>query len=393
MTRSIQDAGAAGTAPPEGASPLAWLADHEASREAAGLRRLLRPRGSGPAPTVDLAGNDYLGLTRHPEVVEGGVRALREWGAGSTGSRLVTGSTALHAELEDALAAHVGAASALVFSSGYTANLGALTSLAGRGDLIVSDERNHASLVDAARLSRADVVVTPHSDVGAVDRALARTPRRRAVVVTDAVFSADGDLAPLAALHAAARRHGAVLFVDEAHSFGVVGAGGRGALAAAGLAGAPDIVGTATLSKALGSQGGFVFGTAPLRAHLVDTARTFIFDTGLAPACAGAALAAIHLLARQPDLPDQVRARARELAAHTGAPEPAGAVVSVVLGDPRRAFAAAAACAASGVTVGCFRPPTVPAGTSRLRLAARANLTDTDMLRATTALTTALTTA
>ncbi|HMA46287.1 MAG TPA: aminotransferase class I/II-fold pyridoxal phosphate-dependent enzyme, partial [Frankiaceae bacterium] len=184
--------------------------------------------------------------------------------------------------------------------------------------------------------------------------------------------------------------HAAVLLVDEAHALGVVGGCGRGALAAAGLAGEPDVVATATLSKALGSQGGVVLGPARVRAHLVDTARTFIFDTGLAPACAGAALAALRQLTARPGLADSVRAHARQLAALTGAPEPAGAVVSVVLGEPEHAVAAAATCLEHGVRVGCFRPPSVPPGTSRLRVAARADLTDADLRRAAVALSAAL---
>jgi 8-amino-7-oxononanoate synthase len=223
-----------------------------------------------------------------------------------------------------------------------------------------------------------------------VEAALASRIWRRALVVTDSIFSADGDLAPLAALHAVARRRGAVLVVDEAHALGAAGPGGRGALAAAGLAGQPDVVATVTLSKALGSQGGAVLGSADVRDHLVDTARTFIFDTGLAPACVGSALAALRLLAENPTLADDVRLRARQLATLAGAPEPAGAVVSVVVGEPLRAVAAARVCREHGVAVGCFRPPTVPPGTSRLRLAARADLTDADMAIIATALTAAL---
>ncbi|WP_243407054.1 8-amino-7-oxononanoate synthase [Frankia canadensis] len=374
------------TSPPGGgrpapaADPLAWLADNERDRRAAGLRRALRPRAAHPTPAlIDLAGNDYLGLGRHPAVVEGAARAARTWGAGSTGSRLVTGSTTLHEELEQALAGHVGFPAALVFSSGYTANLGCLTALAGPGDLIVSDALNHASIVDACRLSRATVAITPHGDVDAVHAALAAGGWRRALVVTESVFSADGDAAPLARLHATARAHGALLVVDEAHGLGVVGPGGRGALWAAGLASEPDVVATVTLSKALGGLGGAVLGPVALRDHLVDTARTFIFDTGLAPANVGAALGALTVLREQPELAAAVRARAAQLAALTGAPAPAAAVVSVVIGDPEPAVAAAAACLARGVAVGCFRPPTVPAGTSRLRLTARADLTDADL--------------
>lgn len=354
-------------------SPLAWLEAVEAQRREAGLRRSLRPRP--PVSTeLDLASNDYLGLSQHPDVIDGGVQALRVWGAGATGSRLVTGDTELHAHFETELAEYVGAAAGLVFSSGYTANLGAVVSLSGPGSLLVSDAYSHASLVDACRLSRARVVVTPNRDVSAVESALAARDEERAVVVTDSVFSADGALAPLRELHDVCRRHRALLIVDEAHGLGVRG-GGRGLLHEVGLAGSPDVVVTTTLSKALGSQGGVVLGPAEVRAHLIDAARPFIFDTGLAPAAVGAALAALYILEAESWRPAAVLGHAAELARVCGVAEvPQSAVVSVILGDPEVALAAATACLDAGVKVGCFRPPTVPAGTSRLRLTARASL-------------------
>ncbi len=358
--------------------PLAWLAENADRRRAAGLRRTLHPRAAAD-PVIDLAGNDYLGLARDPRVVAGGVAALRTWGAGSTGSRLVTGTTALHAELEAELAAFTGAAAALVFSSGYTANLGVLTALSGPGTLIVSDAANHASLVDACRLSRARVQITPRDDVAAVDAALAARSEARALVVVDGVNSVDGGHAPLAALHAACRARGALLVVDDAHGLGVVGPGGRGT--AAGLLAGGDVVVTVTLSKALGSQGGAVLGPVAVVEHLVDTARSFIFDTGLAPACAGSALAALRVLAAEPELPAAVLRVAGELAAAAGVRVPASSVVAVVLGEPERALAAAARCADRGVRVGCFRPPSVPEGTSRLRLTAHATVTAAELDR------------
>jgi 8-amino-7-oxononanoate synthase len=354
-------------------SPLAWLEVVERQRREAGLRRSLRPRPA-VATELDLASNDYLGLSQHPGVIEGGVQALRMWGAGATGSRLVTGDTELHQQFESELAEFVGAASGLLFSSGYTANLGAVVGLSGPGSLLVSDAYSHASLVDACRLSRARVVVTPHRDVGAVDAALGSRGEERAVVITDSVFSADGALAPLRELHDVCRQHRALLIVDEAHGLGVRG-GGRGQLYELGLAGAPDVVMTTTLSKALGSQGGVVLGPAQVRAHLIDAARPFIFDTGLAPAAVGAARAALHILQSETWRPEAVLRHARTLASICDVPEgPQSAVVSVVLGDPEVALAAATACLDAGVKVGCFRPPTVPAGTSRLRLTARASL-------------------
>jgi 8-amino-7-oxononanoate synthase len=361
--------------------PLAWLDTHADVRRAAGLRRELRPRRPDDG-LLDLAGNDYLGLARDPRVVAAAIDAVQIWGAGSTGSRLVTGSIELHASLEAELSDFCGADAALVFSSGYAANLGVLTALSGRGSLIVSDAANHASLVDACRLSRARIAVVPHNDVAAVDRMLTERREERALVVTDAVNSVDGDLAPLRTLHEVCRRRGAVLVVDEAHALGVCGPGGRGLLAAEGLAGADDVVATVTLSKALGSQGGAVLGSAAVVAHLVDNARSFIFDTGLAPACVGAALAALHILRAEPERPDAVLEAATALADAAGVAAPPSAVVSVVLGKPEVAFAAAQQCAELGVRVGCFRPPSVPEGTSRLRLTARATLADADLVKA-----------
>ncbi|MFC8528536.1 8-amino-7-oxononanoate synthase [Nocardia sp. NPDC057227] len=358
--------------------PLSWLDDRASERVAAGLRRELRPRAARSA-AIDLASNDYLGLTRHPEVIAGAVAAVRRWGAGSTGSRLVTGTTDEHIALERELAEFTGAESGLVFASGYAANLGVVTALAGRDALVVSDAASHASLVDACRLSRARVAVAPHGDVDAVARILAARTERRALVVTDSVFSADGDLAPLAALHRVTRAAGAVLVVDEAHGLGVRGSGGRGLVYEAGLAGEPDLIVTATLSKALGAQGGAVLGPRRVRDHLVDAARTFIFDTGLAPAAVGAARAALGVLRREPERAAAVLERAGEIARIAGVPEPPSAVVSVVLGEASVAFEAALACRERGLDVGCFRPPTVPEGTSRLRLTARADLSDAEL--------------
>ena len=373
-----------------GLSPLAWLDTVEQQRREAGLRRSLRSRPA-VATELDLASNDYLGLSQHPAVIDGGVAALRTWGAGSTGSRLVTGNTELHEEFESALADFVGAEAALVFSSGYTANIGAAVALSGPGSLVVSDALSHASLVDACRLSRARVVVVPHLDVDAVAAALAERDEDRALVITESVFSTDGALAPLRRLHDVCRKHGALLLVDEAHGLGVRGIGGRGLVHETGLAGSPDVIVTTTMSKSLGSQGGAVLGPAAVRDHLIDAARTMIFDTGLAPAPVGAALAALTVLAAEPQRATAVIDRARELAEMCDVPEtPESAVVSVILGDPEIAVAATTACLDAGVRVGCFRPPTVPAGTSRLRLTARASLTDDEMATARDVLTTVL---
>ena len=366
---------------PDRSPALDWLDDAAADRAARHVRRVLAPRAADDG-VIDLASNDYLGLGRHPEVVDAAVAATRRWGAGATGSRLVTGTTEEHLALEDELAEFTGKPAALVFSSGYTANLGAVVALSGRGSLIVSDGGSHASLVDACRLARARVVVVDRGDVAAAARALAERTEERALVVTDSVYSADGELAPLLALHGASRAHGAVLLVDEAHGLGVRGDRGRGLVDELGLSRHEDVVVTATLSKALGSQGGVVLASERVREHLISSARTFIFDTGLAPAAVGAARAALGVQRRDPSLASRVGEVAEHLAAVTGAEQPRSAVVSVILGDPARAVSAAGRCLELGVRVGCFRPPSVPEGTARLRLTARADLSDADLARA-----------
>ncbi|MFJ8434807.1 8-amino-7-oxononanoate synthase [Kitasatospora sp. NPDC094019] len=363
-----------------------WLDETAEQRAAAGLTRTLRSRPADD-PVLDLAGNDYLGLTRHPAVTGAAAEAALRWGAGATGSRLVTGTTALHTELEQELADFCGAEAALVFSSGYTANLAALTALTDPDTLIVSDAYNHASLIDGCRLARADVHRAPHSDPEAVAGILGGRERPRALVVTDSVFSVDGNAAPLAELASAARRFGAALLVDDAHGLGVLGPGGSGAPAAAGLAGSPDLVTTVTLSKSLGSQGGAVLGPRRVIRHLTETARTFIFDTGLAPAAAGAALGALRLLRAEPHRAERAREVARTLAArltaaglHASTPD--AAVVSVRAPGPEAALGWAADCRRAGLAVGCFRPPSVPDGVSRLRLTARGDLTDAQIAQA-----------
>ncbi|NVI92137.1 8-amino-7-oxononanoate synthase [Actinomadura sp. BRA 177] len=366
-----------------GRDPLDRLRDAAARRAGDGLRRTLRPRPDG---LTDLASNDYLGLAGDPRLVEGACAAARAWGTGSTGSRLVTGTTELHAELDRRLAAFTGSAAGLVFSSGFLANLGAVTALAGPGTLVVSDQVNHASIVDACRLSRSRVVIVPHRDTAAVEQALADRDEDDALVVTDAVFSVDGDLAPLQALHAAVRAHGALLVIDEAHALGVVGDHGRGAAHAAGLAGEPDVILTLTLSKSLASQGGAVLGAPEVIETLIDTGRSFIFDTGLNPPAAGAALAALDVLESDPGLPSRARDRAlriANLAAGSGLETavPAAAVVPVFLGEPHAALRAAEICAEHGLRVGCFRPPSVPKGRACLRLTARATLDEADLTR------------
>lgn len=352
-----------------------WLADAAMRRASAGMTRRLTYRDATDT-AIDLASNDYLGLASDPRVIAAAGGALETWGAGSTGSRLVTGSTTLHRELEGALTRFVGGEDALVFSSGYTANLGLITALGGPDSVVVSDAHNHASIIDACRLSRARVAVTRHRDIAAVDKALVERSEARALVVVDAVFSTDGDVADVAALHDVCRANDALLVIDEAHSIGVVGRAGRGVADDAGLRNEPDVVRTVTLSKALGSQGGAVVGAQAVIDHLVNTARTFIFDTGLAPASAAAALAALEIVTAEPERIATLQGHRDEIARALGVTAPDGAVVSLVLGDAAMTVAAAAACREAGVLVGCFRPPSVPADGSRLRLTARATLSD-----------------
>lgn len=367
-----------------------WLAAEAAAREAAGLTRTLVPleestatgRAGRAADVLDLAGNDYLGLSRHPAVIAAARDASGRWGAGARASRLVTGTTTLHARLEDRLAEFLGVEAALVMSTGYHANLSIVTALGGRDAVVVSDAHVHASLIDAARLSRARVEVTPHHDVAAIHDQLADAGAARCLVLVESVYSVLGDQAPLAALTDAVAEHDALLVVDEAHGIGVVGPGGRGLVAASGLAGHPHIAVTATLSKSLGSQGGAVVGSRALVDHLINRARPFIYDTGLAPAATGAALAALGQLAAEPRLPDVIHRRVDALAARLGVARSSGAVLSVPMPSAAVGVAARDACAAGGVLVGCFRPPSVPDGVTRLRITCSAGLSETDWERA-----------
>lgn len=356
-----------------------WLSRQAAERERDGLRRSLVPRASDE-DVIDLAGNDYLGLSRDPGVMAAAAEAALTWGAGAGASRLVTGTLQVHADLEAALAAYLDQPAALVTSTGYHANLSAVTALVDRDCLVVSDAHIHASLVDAVRLSRAEVAVVPHNDLIAVRRALAAARGRRALVLTESIYSVLGDEAPLVELAAICAEHSSLLLVDEAHGLGVHG---PGITHREGLAGSPHVVVTATLSKALGSQGGAVLGSPALVEHLVNRARPFMFDTALAPASAAGALAALGLVRDRPELSGLVRRRVVDLADALAVAPPAGAVLSVPIPSPLGAVAAQAAAADEGIRVGCFRPPSVPDGISRLRITVNAGVGDDDWSRAT----------
>ncbi|GAA1605491.1 8-amino-7-oxononanoate synthase [Actinoplanes couchii] len=367
-----------------------WLAELDRlarERAKAGLTRQLRPR-SGDDHVVDLAGNDYLGLSGHPRVVDAAQKAIAVYGLGATGSRLVRGSTDVHTALESALADWTGAESALVFSSGYLANLAVVRAVAAVCDLVVSDAYNHASLIDGCRISGLPVKVAPHNDPDAVAALLDAHPGR-AAVITESVFSVDGDLAPLAALHAVTSARGALLIVDDAHALGLLGAAGAGGVAAAGLAGAPDVIVTATLSKSLGGAGGVVAGPATFTRHLIDTGRTFIYDTAPPPAVAAGVLAAVEVARAADDrravlLDRGARIAGRLRAAGFAGRDPAAGVLSVPAPGPEAAVAWAADCRDRGVAVGCFRPPSTPDGSSRLRLTVNAGVPEQDFARALT---------
>ncbi|HEU5151948.1 MAG TPA: 8-amino-7-oxononanoate synthase [Iamia sp.] len=335
------------------------------------------PRGRLPDGTAvtSFASNDYLGLSAHPAVIAAAHAALDRWGTGSTASRLVVGSRPPHHALEVDLAAWKRTEAALVFPTGYAANVGVLTALAGPGTRIISDALNHASIVDGCRLARGELTVVPHGDHEALDAALAADDRP-AVVVADSVFSMDGDAADLDALAELCTRHGAALVLDEAHA--VFGPD-------IDPAAHPDLllVRVGTLSKALGSLGGFVACSAAVRDLLVNVARPFIFTTALSPADAAAGRAALGIV-RSPE-GDALRARLR---AHVDrlAPGHPSPIVPVVLGAERAAVAAAEALLAQGLLVPAIRPPTVPAGTSRLRVTFCATHAEADVDRLVTAL-------
>jgi 8-amino-7-oxononanoate synthase len=350
----------------------AWIESQLDEVRAAGRWRQTRSFSAfGPEgildgrPVVSFASNDYLGLSAHPLVVGAAQEAAARWGTGATASRLIVGTRPGHSELEQEIAAWKGCEAALVFSSGYTANLGLLTTLGGAGVTVCSDELNHASIVDGCRLSRSSVRVYRHKDLDHLERLLGDAPGRR-VVVSDTVFSMDGDIAPLDGLRERCARHGALLVLDEAHA---VLDGAHAVLGPhLGPSGddGPEMVRVGTLSKTLGSLGGWVAGSSPLVDLLVNRARSFIFTTALTPADTAAALAALRIV-RSPEgevLVGRLRAAVDRLRVDHPSP-----IIPIVLGDEARAVEAAAALFERGLLVPAIRPPTVAPGTSRLRVA------------------------
>ena len=351
-----------------------------AALSARGLLRTLAPSQSPPGAFVTLGGerlvnfssNDYLGLAADPRVARALADGALAWGAGAGASRLVTGDYLPQHELEEALARFEGTEAAVLFNSGYAANCGLLPTFAGPGDLILSDALNHASLIDGCRLSRARVEVYPHGDADAAEALLARLPGRRKLVVTDSIFSMDGDAAPLALLSQACERHGALLVVDEAHATGVLGPHGEGLARALGVR--ADLR-MATLSKAAGVAGAHVSGSREVCDLLVNRARPLVYSTALPPALACAALVSLQLLAgpvgdeRRAHLRALTQRLARGLHALGLKASEDSPIFPVVLGEPARALQAAALLRGRGLLVKPIRPPTVPEGTSRLRIA------------------------
>lgn len=334
-----------------------------------------------------LASNNYLGLTHNPVVQEAAAAAALTYGTGSGGSRLTTGTYPLYEELEQAVATFKGAEAAVVFNTGYMANVGVLSALVGPGDTIFSDELNHASIIDGCRLSRAETVIYRHNDsADLADKLRRHGGSGLRLVVTDGVFSMDGDIAPLDAIVAAAEQYGAVVMVDDAHATGVIGPGGRGTAAHYGLKGRVAVQ-MGTLSKALAAEGGYIAGSRTLIEYIVNKARSFIFSTALAPATVAAARAAIGVLDGNPALVERLRHNAvflREQLSGAGLTVGEGAtpIIPVLVGEAAGAVALAGELRQAGIIVSAIRPPTVPDGTSRLRVTVSAAHTEEELAAA-----------
>jgi len=328
-------------------------------------------------PVLLLCSNNYLGLADHPRVREAAADAAMRWGVGAGASRLVSGTMTVHRRLEERLADFKRTSAALLFGSGYLANMGVVTALAGSGEVVFSDELNHASIIDGCRLSRAETFVYRHADIEHLAWGMRQAEGRGALVVTDSVFSMDGDVAPLEEIVELAQRHRVRVAVDEAHGTGCLGPGGRGAVAEAGLEDEVDVV-VGTLSKALGAYGAFVACDQAMAQLLVNSSRPFIFSTAPPPPAVAGALAALELLAEQPQRAEKLQANAdvlrEELARERF--EVSGSttqIVPLVVGDAHQAMRICELAIERGVFAQAIRPPTVPDGTSRLRLAVMAS--------------------
>lgn len=363
--------------------------------EQQGLGRRLR-MVSGPQgprvlidgkPVLLLCSNNYLGLADHPRVREAAAEAAMRWGVGAGASRLVSGTMTIHRRLEERLAAFEETEGCLLFGSGYLANLGVIGAFAGPGDTVFSDELNHASIIDGCKASRAQIVVYRHLDHEHLRRCLQRHPGKgRRLIVTDSVFSMDGDVAPLEQIVELAREHDARLVVDEAHATGALGPEGRGAVAQAGLQEEVDVI-VGTLGKALGSYGAYVCAEAKTIRYLVNAARSLIFSTAPAPPAVAGALAALEMLEQRPHRVARLHGAARALRGALAAEgfsvkESDMHIVPLLVGDEHDAVKLSQAALERGVFAQAIRPPTVPAGTSRLRLATMASHTSAEMKQA-----------
>ncbi|MBX3431944.1 MAG: 8-amino-7-oxononanoate synthase [Pirellulales bacterium] len=377
---------------------LDWIAAELAAWEAAGLRRRLTPGLGAMGPVVQLNGrelvnfasNDYLGLASDPRLAKAAIEACRATGVGRGSSPLICGRSEVHVELERRLAAFEGVEAALLFPSGFAANSGTIPALVGPGDAAFSDARNHASIIDGCRLSGAAIHVFPHNDPAALDALLhEHAGCHRRLIATDTLFSMDGDLAPTAEIAALAARHGAMLLVDEAHATGVLGRRGRGGVELAAER-RPELaellertvhVRVGTLSKALGTAGGFVAGTRELVEWLANRARSYVFSTAQPAAAAAAGIAALEIVEREPERRTRLLAAAAELRRaladqgwRVGAGE--SQIVPVIVGEPQAAVAVAETLRERGLWVPAIRPPSVPAGESLLRISLTASHTD-----------------
>jgi len=355
---------------------LDWIGRAMDELRRRGLMRETRALDTPQGAVIELCGrevinfssNDYLGLAGDRRLRRAASAAAWRWGAGSGSSRLIAGNLAIVEKLEGALAEFMGTESALVFTSGYHANIGVIPALVGAGDMVLSDRMNHASIIDGCRLSGVDTLIYEHCDPESLKEKLSEASGAgRKLVVFESVFSMDGDLAPLPELIEVARTHGAMVMVDEAHALGVLGERGRGGLEHFGLQSSDVDVVMGTLGKSLGSSGAFVCGEKRLCDYLVNRARSFVFTTGPAPAAVGAALEALRIVRDEPWRRERALAHAERLRAALSAPG-AAAIIPVIIGDPDRTMRACESLLERGLFVQGIRPPTVPEGTSRLRV-------------------------
>lgn len=357
----------------------AWLSERLVKTKQAGLYRTLRTMHTAPGPSVEIDGqrqlvfsaNNYLGLANDPRLIHAAETALHEFGVGSSGSRLTTGNTDWHQRLEEKFAAFKQQEAALLFSSGYLANMGVLSSLPEKGDLIFSDQLNHASIIDGCRLSRAQTIIYKHVDMDDLEKKLKETKTTgHRFIVTDSVFSMDGTLAPLDKIMELAHRYQAFVIVDDAHATGVLGENGRGSSEYFQVK--PDVV-ISTLSKAIGTEGGVVSGSQVLIDFLRNHARTFIFQTSLSPAICAAAYTAIEIIEQSKEKRKQLLISARRIKTSLqemgytvkGDDTP---IIPVVIGDTQQALLFAHRLQEKGIFAPAIRPPTVPQGESRIRL-------------------------